>query len=182
MFDGLTLPPYDQVAHLEGLGNYAVKKYYKFPYRPFYRHKLKMAVSMIDKNEYYRNCLDFGAGRAEIFKPELQKHARLVKSVDKDDAINYSWDFDLIMCSSVLEFTFLDHTTRMLRKLINNQGHLIVASPMKTPISNLYFKLIKDEHRRNSHKEIMDSLTRYFKVEAYKEWLGLYFSARLSPK
>jgi len=168
----LTLPERSQIIKHEGLGNYAISKYYQFPYSFFYQYKLRMILSMM-KGEKCSKILDYGAGPG-IFTPELRKWGKVV-SVDISDQISPLWKFDLIICSSVLEFTYLDHTLRLLKSLLNKDGKIIVASPIKSKLSNIYFGSINDQKVRHSHLEIQSAVFKQFKIERYEEWLSLYF-------
>jgi len=181
MLHSLALPKYDKVKDYEGTGNFAVSKYYKFPWRIFYRHKLKMIVSHFDK-KLYRNILDFGSGKAEIFREELQKHALQVKCIELQDEINASWKFDVVVCASVLEFTHLPVCLSTLKRVVHPNGMLVVSSPMDTWLSRLYFKFIGDKNSRHSHKEILSESSKYFFILDYQEWFGLYFSFKGYPK
>ena len=171
----LELPERNQIIKHEGLGNYAISKYYQFPYSFFYQYKLKMILNMM-KGGSYKNILDYGAGPG-IFTPELKKHGK-VTSVDISDPINPTWKFDLIICSSVLEFTFVDHTCRLLKTILHQKGEIIVASPIQSKLSRLYFNAIGDRKVRHSHLEIQSKVSKHFKIERYEEWLGLYFALK----
>lgn len=172
----MRLPSYSSLKQHEGSGNYAIKPYYRFPKRFFYRHKLKMIVDMM-RPGLYRNIMDFGAGPG-IFTPELQRHGLWVTKIDHLTIINPLWRFDLIVCASVLEFCELDFTLKMLKGLLAFKGEIIIASPMQTKLSKLYFQIIKDKNTRHSHQKILDRFSHYFRVEKYKEWLGLYFAMK----
>lgn len=180
MFNHLALPPYESVKQFEGKGNFAIDKYYKMPYSFFYRHKLKMIKSLMGKN-LYKNCLDFGSGPG-IFTPELKKHAYSVYNHDLEKPVDLRWKFELIVCSSVLEFCDLNTTLSFLRSVCKNNGTLIVASPMNTPLSRFYFNLIKDGNARYSHIAIISAVSKYFKIEKKKEFLGLYFALKAVKK
>lgn len=181
MFSRLLLPPYGSLKHLEGKGNYAIKKYYQFPYYLFYRHKLKMIVNMLG-DKTYENILDFGSGPG-IFTSELKRHAHSVKSFEINDVIDWRWKFDVIVCASVFEFLpALNSYLNGLGQLMRYKSFMIVGSPMDTWLSRLYFKLIKDTNKRHSHIEILDALRNNFNVLDYKEWLGLYFVAKVGHK
>lgn len=175
MFNRILLPPYESLKHLEGKGNYALKKYYQFPYNLFYKHKLKMVVQMMQR--HYSSCLDFGSGPG-IFLPELRRHAERVIGYEKDEKLDARLKFDLIVCSSVLEFCELDSTLNFLKEILKPGGHLIVASPMKSIASKAYFKLIKDDKQRHSDIDIIKEISSKFKIVQKKEWLGLYFALR----
>lgn len=174
------LPPYAEVARFEGKGNWAVKKYYQLPQCIFYKKKLKMiANELLHKN--WGSILDFGAGFG-IFEPELKRHARYVYSVNEGDPIDWRWKFDAIVCASSLEFCHLDFTVKNLRNMCKKNSVLIVASPMKSFLSGLYFKRIKDANVRHGHKEIKEVIARYFTIKKYKTWFGLYFLIVGAPK
>lgn len=184
MFHSITLPAYNKVAALDGRGNYAIKKYYKFPFRLFYRHKLKMIASIvrdISKEQYIYNIIDYGSGPG-IFKEELKKHATKVYSYDVDSIFNASWRFDVAVCSSSLEFMQLHHELNKINKVLKVGGYLVVGSPMKTWVTNLYFRLIGDKNGRHSHEAIISAVSNYFKIEECKTWLGLYFTIKAYKK
>ena len=177
MLHSLALPKYETLKQFEGKGNFAINKYYQFPYRFFYRHKLKMIISLMPKGTIYRNILDFGCGPG-IFTKELKKHALAVKSIDTLSELDSRWSFDAVVCSSVLEFAMLDVTLRALKNVLKSSGALFVASPMETPLSNLYFNLIKDKYCRNSHEEIIKKVSVYFSITEMKTWFGFYFALK----
>lgn len=174
MFNSLTLPPYDSLIKYEGKGNYAIWKYYKFPYSFFYRHKLKMMVAMMDKGRIYRNCLDFGSGPG-IFTEELRKHSLKIKQLEKGEAVDPRWKFDLVVCASVLEFVELEPTLVTLKNMLTPGGQIIIASPMESIFSRFYFNKIKDSKRRHHPNKIIFEVSRKFRIVKMKEWLGLYF-------
>ncbi len=182
MLHSLTLPPYRTVEKFEGQGNYAVCRYYFWPFRFFYRHKLKMIVKMLEKGKIYRNILDFGAGPAKIFQGELSKHALRVKCVDYKEEIPHNAKFDVIVCASVLEFTDLEKTIDKLCTANARSGMIIVASPLKNWLTTLYFKLIGDKNKRHTRFDIEKALLRYYYILEEKKWLGLYFCLKGSPK
>ena len=174
---GLELPPYSSLMQYESRGNYAIKKYYTWPYSMFYKHKLKMILSLMDR-PYYDNIMDFGSGPG-IFIPTLRKRSVHVFSYEPEKALNPYWRFELIICASVLEFIpDLNNTCKDLASMLKEDGKLIVASPMKTPLARVYFKLIKDRKERHDHIKIVSTLWKYLKLEEYEKWLGLYFVAR----
>lgn len=177
----LHLPPYKDVKELEGKGNFAVDAYYKFPQMLFYRHKLHMILDMMGKGIYHK-VLDFGCGKARIFEKELLRHSISVKSVDIEDVINPKWKFDLIICSSVLEFCNLNHTLNMLNGILSPVGIIIIASPMDTTLSYLYYKIIGDKKQRHNHNHIVESVSKVFHIIEYKSWLGLYFCMKVRKK
>jgi len=163
----------------EGQGNWAISKYYKLPFSFFYRKKLKMILASFPKDKVYQNILDFGCGPG-IFWPALKKKALFVKGYEPGDIIDPRWRFEAIVCSSVLEFTNLDQSLTLIYNLLKDKGHLYIGSPMKTPLSNLYFKLIGDKNYRTSHKKIITSVRKLFTIEEYTEWMNLYFVLRVS--
>jgi len=177
----LHLPKHNEVKHLEGTGNFAVSKYYQFPFRFFYRHKLKMIVKAMGDKTYFR-ALDFGAGKARIFEKELKRHSCFVTSFDLGDVLNSKWRFDLVVCSSVLEFTGLTQTVDMLHSIMTPNAELIVASPMQSTFSYLYFKLIRDKKERHSHNDIVEHVSKKFRIVSYKGWMGLYFCLKAIKK
>lgn len=181
MFNSLALPPYSSVKHLEGIGNYAVRKYYKLPWSYFYRKKLRMARDLMSKSTYY-NILDFGYG-CGIFTPELSKRSmRNITSINYTHEIRSNWNFDLIMCCSVLEFCDLELTLWKLKQILKPTGEIIVSSPMKCFITDMYYKLIGDKYARHSHNKIVKNMKHYFNVEKYITWNGLYFGMRAKYK
>lgn len=177
MLYGLTLPPYSEVKHLEGTGNFAVKKYYRFPYKLFYLKKLEMISDILYGFKTKRNILDFGCGEAQIFRPELKKHTLSVTSIDKLQEINPSWKFDVIVCASVVEFLPLTTTAKLLKRVLAPGGKIIISSPMQTKLSRFYFWLIQDANQRHTHDEIIDEFLKEFDLLKYKTWAGLYFTA-----
>jgi len=180
MFDSLLnpiqVPDFNEVKHLEGGGNYAVQKYYKMPWRLFYRKKLYLVRSLLDKNRVYKNILDFGCGPG-IFTPELKKHAMSVVSVDKNYVIDPRSRFECVVAASTLEFIEdLPETIERLHKLTYTKAQMIVASPTDSILAKTYLHSIGDKLVRNSPKNIVSIVDKYFKVVDYKEWLGLYFA------
>ena len=129
----------------------------------------------------YTNCLDYGSGPG-IFLPELKRHADKVIGYDLGDVIKEGWKFDLIVCSSVLEFCHLNLTLKTLQSLLKTNGTLLVASPMSTPLSKTYFTAINDGHIRHSHTQIIEAIESRFKVEKIDKWMGLYFALRAKKK
>ena len=180
MLHSLKYPPLEQINHLEGKGNFAVRKYYKFPYRWFYRHKLAMIVKMMGKSHYNR-LLDFGSGSG-IFIPELKRHANFVTLVDRFSVIKPEWRFNAIVCASVLEFVSLEFILHILHGITAPHGTIFVASPMDTPLSQFYFKLIGDKNVRNTHKQIKLAVAHHYILEEYTEWFGLYFCLKARKK
>ena len=179
MSNRLFLPLYESLKEHEGKGNFAIKKYYQFPFSLFYRHKLKMILSLMDSR--YRSILDFGSGPG-IFLPTLRKRSDVVVGFEKGDKFDPRWSFSLVICASVLEFCDLTPTIGFIRILMSKKGELIIASPMDTWISRLYFKLINDKNVRHSHKVILEELKRWYVIESYKEWFGLYFLCKARLK
>lgn len=133
-----------------------------------------MIVKFIKRKGFYSNTLDFGSGPG-ILTPELSKYSLRVVSLDKDDAVNLSSKYDLIVCSSVLEFCHLDHTLKMLKIMLKPCGKLVVASPMTNKVTDWYFKKIGDKNQRHSYEDIIEAVQRYFKIRRVDTWLGLYF-------
>ena len=172
---GIKLPPFSKVKSLENTGNFAVSKYYKFPFNWFYCKKLKMALDLMSHNQY--NILDFGAG-CGILTPELKKRSPRVVSVQSLSECRPIWKFDTIVCASVLEFVNLGIYLPYLREMLSPEGELIVASPMKNKWTERYFKLIKNPSTRWSETEIFSAVNKYLKIEEYTEWMGLYFALK----
>lgn len=180
MFDSITrpiqLPPRKSLIEYEGKGNYAISKYYDLPYRPFYRKKLYMVRSLLDRGRIYKNILDFGSGPG-IFTHELKKHACSVTSVNETDTIDPRSRFECIIAASTFEFIDdLNETMRKLHSISYPRGQLIVASPMQSFLSEAYFVAIGDNLTRNSPESIQRIVSRWFKIDQYKEWMGLYFA------
>lgn len=178
MLDHLTnplkFPKYSSVAHLEGHGNYAVEKYYKWPYRYFYRHKIRMIERML-RGRSYRNIIDFGCGPG-LFTDQWHEYSEDVILVDKESSLD-KLSVDLIICASVMEFVPLDETFNRLAMTLETGGDIIVASPMQNSLSRFYFNKIKDKIPRNSHQSIFSEMSSYFNIRHYTTWLGLYFCA-----
>ena len=175
MLHGIAYPPLHTIEHLEGKGNFAVSKYYKLPFRFFYRHKFKMIVKMMGKQRYHR-ILDFGSGSG-IFRTELQRHGNFVMCVDK--GVNrLHLKYDAVVCASVLEFCNLNETLTYLKSIMKPGATLFVASPMQTKWTMRYFNAIGDTHTRNSHFQIKEAVEQHFKLQEYTEWLGLYFAIK----
>ena len=181
MSNSLLLPKLETISYLEGKGNFAVRKYYKWPERIFYRHKLKMILDLMDVGRVYKSTLDFGAGPAKILEKSLKSRSWKYTAIDHDDAQPID-KFDLIVCGSVLEFVNLDETLKYFKSHLLNGGHIIGASPMDTALSRFYFKKIGDSLKRNNHKSIMQALKKHFHVVDNQEWLGLYFSFKATQK
>ena len=180
MLHSLLLPEYDEVRHFEGLGNYAIDKYYKWPFRYFYRKKLELILKELEAGRIYGNILDYGSGPAEIFRKSLAKRALSVTCVDSQEELDTRSRFDVTICASVLEFCWLPTTSRILRTV--TKGKLIIASPTDSWLSRLYFKLIGDTQHRNSEREIIREIGKYFSILSYKKWLNLYYVIRACPK
>lgn len=174
MLYGIALPPYELVKKFEGQGNWAVKKYYQFPFNIFYKKKFKMIIDMLTPGKIYRNILDYGGGPAEIFKKELGKHAMSVTSYNLP-LIDSRWRFDVIILGSVLEFTKPAEVLQKLRGALAPKGLIIIASPMKNFFTDLYFKLVGDKNSRLSHQTMKYEIDIHFRILDYKTWLGLYF-------
>lgn len=176
LLNPIKLAEYDSVNRYDGKGNFAVNKYYHYPYRPFYRKKLYMIRSLLDKGRIYKNILDFGAGPG-IFTPELKRHAISVVSVNEEDFIDKRSKFECVVAGSSLEFVDdLVDSIKMLHEITYSRSQLIVASPTDGYLSRLYFKSIGDKLVRNSPSSIMAIVDRWFKIDEYHEWMGLYFS------
>lgn len=171
----ISYPPFESLKHLENTGNFAVSKYYKLPFRPFYRHKFKMIVEMMDDKKYDR-ILDFGAGSG-IFEKELLKHGDQIYQIDEDSIVP-PFLYDAIICASTLEFCDLSLTIDFLYNHLALGGDLFIASPMQTALSSFYFKTIRNSSYRHSHQYIKISVRRKFKITDYKEWMGLYFAIK----
>lgn len=180
MFYRLALPPYESVRHFDGMGNFAVDKYYRWPFSFFYQKKLKMMVEMLGK-DMRSNVLDFGCGEAKIFETELKRHFFNVSCADRVSDLNPLGRYETITCASVLEFVWLPTTIKRLKRLLKPNGFMVVASPLKNRLTDFYFKLIGDKESRHSHKEIMGYIMRDFRVVEYKEWFGLYFCLKATP-
>lgn len=173
----LTLPPYNQIKMFEGRGHYAIDKYYKFPFNFFYGKKLKMITDMIGEKIYY-NLLDLGCGPG-IFAPELKKRCIRYKPVDNIVDVDKGWKFDSVVCASYLEFVDLEDVIFILSQITKKT--LYIASPMDTSLSRLYFKLIGNKDKRNSHTEIISQVSKRFKIQEYHTWNNLYFSLKATP-
>ena len=171
----LHFPPYDTVRVHEGKGNYAVAKYYKWPWRAFYRHKLKMIVDLMD-GEFYDSLLDFGSGPG-VLKPELSRHALRYLAIDSN-----TWPsiqgVDCIVAASTLEFVNLDIVLPRLAKILRPNGAFIVASPMQNLLTSAYFGLIGDKKQRHSETQIIEAISDHFKIERIDNWMNLYFALR----
>lgn len=179
MLDHLTHPlkfkPYHSVKHLEGEGNWAISKYYKWPYRYFYRHKIRM-IEMMLRDRRYRSAIDFGCGPA-ILVNQWHEYAEDVFLVDEYDQLPNK-KVDLIICSSVMEFVDdLDKTFSDLAKCLEDNGDIVVASPMYSFSSEAYFAIINDRNKRHGHADILTAMSKHFDMRHYRTWLDLYFCA-----
>lgn len=168
----LKFPSYSSVKHYEGKGNWTVEKYYKLPYRFFYRHKIRMIERML-RGRKYKTIVDFGCGPG-LFKDEWLKYGKNVHLVDTLEDFR-GHKADLTVCSSVMEFVNLDHTFMKLAEHTNRNGDIIVASPMATELSEFYFNLIGDRTKRNTHQDILSAMSKHFDIRNYKHWMDLYF-------
>jgi len=180
LYRTLNLPDLKLISRYEKTGNHAVSKYYKFPYSFFYQKKLKLILSLMDKQ--YDNIMDFGAGPARIFSPELRKRCNRLVSWDIGDTFNPHWRFSAIVCASVIEFVPNPYETfKLLISVLKTGGHIFIASPMDTPITRAYFNFIKDTRKRHPHGHIKTTgeCSYYWNLESYKEWRGLYFAMKL---
>lgn len=167
----LTFPKYSSVRKLEGNGNYAIRKYYVYPWRYFYRHKVRMIERML-RDSRFNSIMDFGAG-PELMTPQWKKYAHEVYCIDKHHT---QWPkVNMTICASVMEFVPLKET---FEKLSQHTNEIIVASPMQTSRSDFYFKFINDKNKRHSQKEILDEMNRCFSIYSYATWMGLYFCVR----
>lgn len=177
MFDSLThpikFPPYRSVAHYEGMGNWAVDKYYKWPLRYFYRHKIRMIERML-RSRRYTNIMDFGGGPG-LFHEEWKKYGKNIYTINEYMSFPIE-KMDLIICASVMEFVELD-MFQSLSNCLNPGGDIIVASPMSTEFSTFYFGLINDRNYRHSHHKIINQMSKVFNLRHYKTWADLYFCA-----
>ena len=178
----LALPNYESVKHLEGTGNYAVDRYYKWPFSFFYQKKLRMILDLMN-GRLYDNLLDYGAGPANMFGAELEKHCLRLVSYDISSVMNKDWRFSAIVCASVLEFMEDPCITlNLLDSILKPEGHIYIASPMATLLTELYFKLIGDEKFRWPHLHIKNYVEYRFVIDDYKEWNGLYFAIKAHKK
>lgn len=167
----LSFPSYTSVKEYEGKGNYAVSKYYQYPWRWLYRHKIRMIERAI-RGEYFNSIMDFGSGPG-IMTNQWKKQAHEIYSVDKRNI--QIPNVHLTICSSVMEFVPLEHTFETLSQ---HTHEIVVASPMKTSLSDYYFRIIEDHNQRHSHQDILKNMVRYFSINYYRSWCGLYFCAR----
>lgn len=167
----LSFPKYSKVKHHENRGNWAVKKYYFWPWRFFYRHKVRMIERAI-RGDRFNSLMDFGAGPG-ILTLQWNKYAHEVYSINEGHS--QLPNVNMTICSSVMEFVPLKETFEMLSKHTNE---IIIASPMKSALSDYYFRLIEDKAVRHSHEQITSEMARYFSINYYKDWGGMYFVAR----
>lgn len=176
----LALPSYESVKHLEGGGNYAIGRYYKWPFSIFYQKKLRMILDMMD-GRIYDNLLDYGAGPANMFGEELGKHCHRLVSFDTSSVMNKDWRFSAIVCASVIEFMPDPWATlHLLDTMLKSKGHIYIASPMMTPLTRFYFKMIGDKQFRWPHFYLKKLVEARFVIHDYKEWNGLYFAIKAS--
>jgi len=175
MLHRLELPTYESISHLEAKGGYAVKKYYRWPWKWFYRKKLEMLLSYLEDGRIYGSVLDFGCGKPKILGPSLDKIGLNVSYVDEGDKLP-NCKFDVITCGSVLEFVTLEEVLPKLKKHLTRDGFMVVASPMSNWVTDLYLYFSGDKAIRNSHRNIIREAKKHFHIEDYKEWMGLYFS------
>lgn len=179
-FRNLTLPPLKHIQHLEGKGNWAVRKYYKWPHKIFYQKKLCMILDLLGANTYH-NILDYGAGPG-ILAPELKKRCLFLRQYEPGQTFDRRWRFNVIILGSVLEFLpHLDATLVQLKNILKPGGFIVAASPMETPMTRAYFKLINDTYKRHSHVDIIHAVNHHFKIDEYRTWMGLYFALSARP-
>lgn len=167
----LTFPKYSQVKKYENKGNYAVKKYYFWPWRFFYRHKIRM-IERAMRGDHFNSIMDFGSGPGLMYN-QWKKQAHEVYLFDKNNT--QIPNVNMTICASVMEFVPLKET---FEKLAQHTNEIVIASPMKSGWSDYYFKMIDDKETRHSHQEILDEMARYFSINYHESWLGLYFCAR----
>ena len=180
------LPKYHKTlaALLDERGDVAYSKYYFYPYRPFYRKKLYMMRSLMDKGRIYKNILDFGSGSG-IFTTELARYTFMARAWDKanDKPLDSRARFELIVCGSVLELVDdLDESMAYLRSLSYPGSQLIMASPTDNLMCKAYFKLMGDTSRRHSPSTILKAINRWFDIVEVKHWAGLYFACKAVRK
>ena len=168
----LSFPSYSSVAGYEGKGNYAVSKYYQYPWRWLYRHKVRMIERALRGNKF-ELMLNFGSGPG-ILDYELYKYTKFLVNYDIG-CPEINGRYDIAVCASVMEFVSLKDT---FEKLSQHTEEIIVTSPMKTSLSDYYFRLIEDKHQRHPHQDILENMVRYFSINYYRSWCGLYFCAR----
>lgn len=167
----LTFPKYYLVKRHEGQGDFAIRKYYMYPWRYFYRHKIRMIERLL-RHDRFNSIMDFGAGPG-LMTSQWKKYAHEVYSIEKHHT---QWPkVNMTICASVMEFVPLKETFENLKEHTNE---IIVASPMQTSRSNFYFKFINDKNKRHSQKEILDEMAAHFNIHSYTTWMGLYFCAR----
>lgn len=146
-----------------------------------------MIVNMLLGSKY-KYILDYGSGPG-IFTKELHRHSSFVSnydvpSYDLKTNKTYKFKFDVVVCASVLEFCEnhnLDEILEHIKSLINQNGFLIVASPLDSIFSKFYLNLIRDKNKRNSCKDVIHKISNKFKITKYKEWMGLYYCLKATP-
>lgn len=171
----LTFPKYSLVKQYENGGNFAVSKYYHFPWRFFYRHKIRMIEKAI-RDERFGSIMDFGCGPG-LMHDEWLKFSDKVYLIEK--YANYIPKVDLAICASVMEFVDLKKTMRLLSMSCDQ---IVISSPMRNSITETYFNAVGSYHTRNSHEEIISEMLKYFNLTHYESWMGLYFCARGSRR
>jgi len=182
IYDPIKLPELSSISKHEGGGNYAISKYYRHPYKMFYRKKLYIARNLLDKDVIYRTILDFGSGPG-IFTKELKRHAISVKSYEPGVLIDKRSRFECIVALSVMEFLEqLPEEIEWLRKVSTFHTQLIIVSPMDSILSRLYFYLIGDKKVRNSKENVLAAVDKHYKVLRYGEWFGLYYYIKAIAK
>ena len=131
-------------------------------------------IEKVLRGKYYDTLLDFGSGPG-LMLDEWGKYAKEVILFDTEyEGEPYIPFVNITICASVMEFVDLMET---FNKLANSTNEIIVASPMKTAISKLYFNLIRDNIPRNSEQDILAEMTRHFRLLDYTSWNSLYFCA-----
>ena len=128
-------------------------------------------------HERFMHMMDYGCGPG-VLTTELEKHTLYYKGYDLGDVFDTRWRFDVVVLASVLEFVNVESTLRRVKSVLKPSGVIIVASPMDTWTSRQYLKLIGDTHTRNSHEQIIKSVSGMFKVQRIDTWLGLYFAMK----
>ena len=167
----LKFPRYDSVKGFEGQGNWAVNKYYYYPWRYFYRHKVRMIEKLL-RGRKFSSIMDFGSGPGLLCK-EWEKYSDYVCPIEKGD--NFIPKVELAICASVLEFVDLPSTSKLLSEKCKE---VIIASPMTSEFTQKYFSFIGDRNRRNSHYEIITAMSQYFNFTHLEYWKQIYFCAR----
>ena len=166
----LLLPPLKDLP----TGDWATWQYYKFPWSYFYQKKLYMIRDLMTKDEY-ESILDYGTGSG-VFLKELGQYTNDVKGFF--DYVKIERKFELVVCGSVLEFVDLGYTLPILEILLPHGGELIVASPMTSWKTKLYFKTIGNKQKRNHHETIIKAIGKKFYIEEITYWEDLYFALR----